>query len=124
MMRDKAADARRVGLETGPLSTWHDHGLNELGVPVICIDAHHAQAGLSVQFNKTNGDPARAWHSQMAEPEPMKTLSWPNTTSLPACSVMSRPGLRWPRRAASLDMPSARRLLRNVVGAEESLRRG
>lgn len=56
---DKAAGARRVGLESGPLSTWHYHGLKELGVPIICIDARHAHAGLSMQLNKTDKNDAR-----------------------------------------------------------------
>ncbi|MEQ1650823.1 MAG: IS110 family transposase [Hyphomicrobiaceae bacterium] len=56
---DKAAGSRRVGLESGPLSTWHYHGLKELGVPVICIDARHAHAGLSMQLNKTDKNDAR-----------------------------------------------------------------
>ena len=34
----------------------------------------------------------------------------PGRLSLPSCSVASRPSLRWPRRAASLDPPCARRL--------------
>ena len=35
-----------------------------------------------------NGVTGRDWHSQMAELEPMEALFQPNTTSLPACSVM------------------------------------
>ncbi len=49
-----APKTERVGLETGPLSIWHYHGLKELGVPVICIDARHAHAALSMQINKTD----------------------------------------------------------------------
>lgn len=53
-----APKAERVGLETGPLSIWHYHGLKELGVPVICIDARHAHAALSMQINKTDKNDA------------------------------------------------------------------
>ena len=41
-LRSKAPDAVRVGLETGPTSTWLWTELKRLGLPVICIDARHA----------------------------------------------------------------------------------
>lgn len=57
-LRSKAPRLVRVSLESGPLSTWHWHGLDELGVPVVCIDARHANAALSVQSNKTDANDA------------------------------------------------------------------
>jgi transposase len=57
-VRAKAPHAERVGLETGPLSTWHWHALKEIGLPVICIDARHAKAALSMQINKTDRNDA------------------------------------------------------------------
>jgi transposase len=38
-IKTKAAAAKRIGLETGPTSTWLWHELHSLGLPVICIDA-------------------------------------------------------------------------------------
>src|SRR6185437_7758733 len=38
-VRARAPHAERIGLETGPLSTWHWHALKAMGLPVICIDA-------------------------------------------------------------------------------------
>ena len=38
-MRSKAPGAVRIGLETGPTSTWLWTELKQLGLPVICIDA-------------------------------------------------------------------------------------
>ena len=43
-VRSKAPDAVRIGLETGPTSTWLWTELKRLGLPVICIDARHAKA--------------------------------------------------------------------------------
>src|SRR3954464_4947110 len=45
-------------VETGPLSTWHWHALKAMGLPVICIDARHAKAALSMQINKTDRNDA------------------------------------------------------------------
>ena len=57
-VRAQAPNAMRVGIETGPLSIWHYHGLTELGIPVVCIDARHAHAALSMQINKTDKNDA------------------------------------------------------------------
>jgi len=57
-IRSKAANAVKIGLETGPLSTWHWHALREMGLPVICIDARHAQAALGMRINKTDKNDA------------------------------------------------------------------
>jgi len=50
----RAPQAVRVGLETGPTSTWLWHELKAANVPVVCINARHAQAVLSVRINKTD----------------------------------------------------------------------
>ncbi len=54
----KAKDAARIGLETGPTTTWLWHELRALGLPVICIDARHAKAALSLQINKSDRNDA------------------------------------------------------------------
>jgi transposase len=53
-LKIKAPNAARVGLETGPLCTWHWHALKQAGFPVICIHATHAKAALKMQINKTD----------------------------------------------------------------------
>ncbi len=57
-IKTKATGARRIGLETGPTSTWLWHELRALGLPVICIDARHAKAALSMQINKSDRNDA------------------------------------------------------------------
>ena len=52
-VRSKALGAVRIGLETGPTSTWLWTELKRLGLPVICIDARHAKAVLKMQINKS-----------------------------------------------------------------------
>ncbi len=54
----KAGNAKRIGLETGPTTTWLWHELRALGLPVICIDARHAKAALSLQINKSDRNDA------------------------------------------------------------------
>lgn len=54
-----APHAVRIGLETGPLTTWLWHALKAFGLPVICIDARHAKRVLSLQINKNDRNDAR-----------------------------------------------------------------
>lgn len=58
MLRRRAPQAVKVGLETGPTSTWLWHELRRANVPVICLDARHAQAALSMRINKTDRNDA------------------------------------------------------------------
>lgn len=57
-LKSKAPDVKLVGLESGPLSTWHWHSLKSMGIPIICLDAKHAQAALNMQVNKTDKNDA------------------------------------------------------------------
>jgi transposase len=58
-IRARAPGVARVGLESGPLSAWHWHELRKLGLPVVCLDARHAKAALSLQMNKSDRNDAR-----------------------------------------------------------------
>jgi transposase len=53
-----APEAVRVGLETGQLSNWLTLNLRRRGLPVVCLDARHAKAALSLQINKTDANDA------------------------------------------------------------------
>jgi transposase len=57
-VRSNAPGAVRIGLETGPTSTWLWTELKRLGLPVICIDARHAKAVLKMQINKSDRNDA------------------------------------------------------------------
>lgn len=57
-LRKSASRAERVGLEAGQLSAWLFHGLKAKDWPVICIDARHAKAALSLRLNKTDTNDA------------------------------------------------------------------
>ena len=57
-VRLKAPGAVRIGLETGPTSTWLWTELKRLSLPVICIDARHAKAVLKMQINKSDRNDA------------------------------------------------------------------
>jgi transposase len=58
-VRSNAPGVVRVGLETGPTATWLWTELKRLGLPVICIDARHAQAVLKMQINKSDRNDSR-----------------------------------------------------------------
>lgn len=49
-----AADLKRLGMETGPLAVWLWNALTMRRLPVVCIDARHANAALKMMPNKTD----------------------------------------------------------------------
>jgi transposase len=57
-VRSRAPGMVRIGIETGPTTTWLWTELNRLGLPVICIDARHAKAVLKMQINKSDRNDA------------------------------------------------------------------
>jgi transposase len=57
-VRTQAPELIRIGLETGPLAVWLFGALRQDGLPVICLDARHAAAGLAMMANKTDRNDA------------------------------------------------------------------
>ena len=76
-LSSKAPEAERIGLESGPLSIWLCHGLTALGLPVVCLDARHAQAALKLQLNKSGllasfGDQAASMNRRLRRTKPAR----------------------------------------------------
>ncbi len=59
LIRAKAPRAVRIGLETGSTSAWLARALRAQGLPVICLDARHAHAALSIRPTKSDRSDAR-----------------------------------------------------------------
>lgn len=59
LLHKRAPHAERIGFETGAMSSWLWHELKRVGLPVVCIDARHAKAALSVRMNKSDENDAR-----------------------------------------------------------------
>jgi transposase len=57
-VRRYAPSAARIGLETGPLTTWLRTALTAEGLPVVCLDARHAKKALDMTVNKTDANDA------------------------------------------------------------------
>jgi len=57
-IRANTSNVVRIGLESGPTSTWLWTELDRMGLPVICIDARHAKAALKMQINKSDRNDA------------------------------------------------------------------
>src|SRR5215203_3446610 len=55
-----AAGLVRIGMETGPLAVWLWNELDAKGLPVVCMDARHANAALKMRPNKTDRNDAAA----------------------------------------------------------------
>jgi hypothetical protein len=54
-----APRAERIGFETGAMASWLWHELRKVNLSVVCIDARHAHAALSVRMNKSDQNDAR-----------------------------------------------------------------
>jgi hypothetical protein len=52
VLRQRAPQAERIGLETGPLTTWLWTELTGHGLPMVCLDARHAKRALDMRPNK------------------------------------------------------------------------
>lgn len=48
----------RVILETGRMANWLHSELTRRGLPVVCVDARQAHAGLGQMHNKTDANDA------------------------------------------------------------------
>ena len=59
MIGKRAPAAERIGFETGAMASWLWHELKRVGLPVVCVDARHAHAALSVRMNKSDPNDAR-----------------------------------------------------------------
>jgi transposase len=59
VIRKRAPGAVRIGFETGSMASWLWHELKRIDLPVVCIDARHAHAALSVRINKSDPNDAR-----------------------------------------------------------------
>lgn len=57
-LRRHAPQAERIGLETGPLTTWLWTELTQRGLPMVCLEARHAKRVLDMQANKTDAKDA------------------------------------------------------------------
>jgi transposase len=111
----RAPGATRIGLESGLLSTWHWHALKALGLPVVCLDARHVKAALSLRLNKTDANDAEGlaqivrtgWYRQVQvkslDSHLIRTLLaavpgwWPCIGTLPTRSVAHSRPLAWGR---------------------------
>jgi transposase len=58
VVRKHAGADARVGIETGPMTTWLVHELRRCELDVVCLDARHARAALKMQLNKTDANDA------------------------------------------------------------------
>ena len=92
-IRQHAPEAVRIGIETGPLTTWLWTELIADGLPMVCLDARHAKKALDMKVNKTdaNGTPL-AWRTSSARD---------GTARCGSRVVRPCGSRRWPGHAAS-----------------------
>ena len=84
-LSSEAPEAERIGLESGPLSIWLCHGLTALGLPVVCLDARHAQAALKLQLNKSDANDARGLIVRTGWYREVDLVSFPGGEGVDGC---------------------------------------
>lgn len=58
-LKERSDCLDRVGMETGPLAVWLWNALTARQVPILCLDARHANGVLKMMPNKTDRHDAR-----------------------------------------------------------------
>ena len=58
LLRKRAPNAERIGFETGAMASWLWHELRRVDLSVVCVDARHAHAALSIRMNKNDQNDA------------------------------------------------------------------
>ena len=58
-LTERSVELERVGMETGPQAVWLWNALTARQVPIVCIDARHANGVLKMMPNKTDRHDAR-----------------------------------------------------------------
>lgn len=58
-LSERSFSLERIGMETGPLAVWLWNALTERQLPIVCIDARHANGVLKMMPNKTDKQDAR-----------------------------------------------------------------
>lgn len=69
-VRAKIPNATSIGMESGPLSCWLWHGLQQLGLPIVCLHARHVARYLELNLNKTDKNDARGIAEYLQSPKP------------------------------------------------------
>ena len=110
-----------IGLETGSLTPWLYHGLSDLGLAMVCMDARRASDALKARAEKTDKADARAlaemlasgWcsavHVKNLESHQLKALFGGAGSTGSGQAPALRPG-PWPAAALrDQDIPAGRR---------------
>ncbi|WP_352808868.1 hypothetical protein [Mesorhizobium sp. M0909] len=113
-LAEKAGKVARIGMETGPLPVWLWNELVTRGLPIVCLDAHHASAALSMMPNKTDRHTRPAWHESCGQ-DGSRNL-WGR--DLPACPPSRRNSVIClvSHRSRRATLSCVRQVLQNGVG--------
>lgn len=79
-----APNCERVAVETGATTPWLWRELRHRGIPVICIDARHANKALSMRQNKSDRNDAEGLAELMrtGSTEPNSNTGLPKRTDI------------------------------------------